>query len=117
GLEVDAEWGRVVEGVVSEGGGPFQDPVCELLYSPGRELLHAVVSLTQVRKVSDIGRAAQRGIDGVVDFATDGGQAASGEPAVLIPGPEVPVDRGGAVVGVDVQYGPGDRVGEGPLQR
>jgi hypothetical protein len=60
-----------------------------------------VVSLTQVREVAGVRRAAERVIDRVIDLAADGGEPAAGKAAVLVACAQVPVDRGGPLIGVD----------------
>ncbi len=99
-------WGRSIRG--------FRRGVVGL--SNG-ELLLGVVSLAEVREVAHVGGSAEGVVEGVVDFAADGGGGAAGPPAVAVAGPEVPVDRGGAVVGVGSKHLTGDGVGDDPVPR
>lgn len=88
-----------------------------LSHSPGGELLHRVVPLTQVGEVPEGSGAALRVVDGVVDLAADRGPSASGEPAVLVAGAEKSALRLCGAVPIDGDHGPVDGVGEDPGER
>ncbi len=96
---------------------PFQHPGVPLSHGPSRELLLGVMPLTQVREIGHARRAAEMVVAGVVDLTADRGSGASGPPTVPVTRAEVPVDRGGAGVGVRMQHSAGDGMGDDAVPR